>query len=89
MGNNVGKGELVREIAKTAGITQDQAEAVLTAALDLIKAHTDDGRSVILKGFGTFKTKISKARVARNPGTGATINVPEKHKMVFKVSATA
>ena len=35
-----------------------------------------------LRGFGTFGTKIRRARVARNPKTNVKVNVPE-HKVPY------
>ena len=37
-----------------------------------------------LRGFGTFGTKIRRARVARNPKTNVTVNVPEHKVPYFK-----
>jgi len=59
---------------------------VVKAAAEIIKAATAAGEKVILRGFGTFQMKTRKARVARNPQTGGTVNVPEKIVLAFKAS---
>jgi integration host factor subunit beta len=42
---------------------------------------------VSLYGFGTFQTAVTKARKARNPQTGADIEVPEKNRVKFAAFA--
>jgi nucleoid DNA-binding protein len=87
MGNTVNKTEIARQAAQvTPGITQETMNAAIGAVLDTITLNVEAGNSVVFKSFGTFKAKVMKARKARNPGTGAIIDVPEKTKMVFKVS---
>jgi integration host factor subunit beta len=39
-----------------------------------------------IRGFGTFKVKERKARMARNPRTGDAVPVPARKVPVFKVS---
>jgi integration host factor subunit beta len=41
------------------------------------------GRFVI-PGFGTFSTKITQPYLARNPGTGESVEVPAKSGIRFK-----
>lgn len=59
---------------------------VVKAAADIIKEAVASGEKVILRGFGTFQMKTRAARVARNPKTGESINVPEKTVLVFKAA---
>ena len=44
------------------------------------------GDRVEIRGFGSFKVKKRKARVARNPRTGEEVFVEEHYVPVFKVS---
>ena len=39
-----------------------------------------------IRGYGVFKTKHRKARIARNPKTGEKISIPEKKIPSFKMS---
>ena len=41
---------------------------------------------VELRGFGSFKVKTRRARLARNPRTGASVNVPARRVPYFKSS---
>jgi integration host factor subunit beta len=42
------------------------------------------GDRVELRGFGAFSVKQRDARVGRNPRTGETVSVKEKHVPFFK-----
>ena len=42
------------------------------------------GDRVELRGFGTFTPKTRRARRARNPRTGAAVEVGEKHYLGFR-----
>ena len=56
----------------------------LKDALALIERETaSDGDSLVLRGFGTFKRKLVAAKVARNPQTGAAVQVPSRSVLRF------
>ena len=73
--NKMNKKELIALIADDAGITKDAAGAALESVTDNIVKALKKGGDVRLPGFGTFKVTHRKARTARNPQTGATIQV--------------
>ena len=68
--------ELVREIAKTAEMTQAQAAKALDATLNIIKAALKNKDDVRLVGFGSFKVNTRKARTGINPQTKKAIKIP-------------
>jgi DNA-binding protein HU-beta len=78
------KNELVSEVADKAGITKAQASDALDAALDAITAALKKGDEVRLLGFGNFVVANRKATTARNPQTGATVNVPASKAPKFR-----
>jgi DNA-binding protein HU-beta len=41
------------------------------------------GQPITFVGFGTFKTAQRKARMARNPQTGAAVKVPKRRVVRF------
>jgi integration host factor subunit beta len=59
-------------------------EKAVKAILDEIVAAMADGDRVELRDFGTFVVKVRKARVGRNPKTGAQVQVPAKVTPAFK-----
>jgi len=58
---------LAKVAAKQAGVTQQQARAVLDAVKGAIVTHLKKGEDVRLKGLGKF---YAKHRNAHNPKTG-------------------
>lgn len=64
----------------------DTERKTLREAAGLIIRETSAGEKVMLKGFGTFSVKAKAARTARNPMTGASVQVPARSVLTFKVS---
>lgn len=72
------KQDIVSKIATETGMTRSSAAAAVQSLIDGITRSLKKGGSVSFVGFGTFKTSNRKARKARNPQTGATINIPRR-----------
>lgn len=80
------KAQIIEAISQRLGQTKQESEGVLDAVLETAKAALQQGEKLDLRGFGTFKVRESKARLARNPRTGETVNVPAKKVATFKPS---
>ena len=63
------------------------SQAVDTIIDTIIEAVALDNK-VEIRGFGTYKVKKRKARLARNPKSSETIEVPEKKAIKWKMSKT-
>ena len=83
---NVTKKELVEAIASQTGITQVDSKIVLESFFDAVGQALQDGRNIEIRGFGRFKVKFKKARMARNPRTGEAVKVKAGVKPVFEAS---
>ena len=81
------KADFIKAIAKQAGTSQKEADAVLVAALGTIKEALKKDDSVAFLKFGTFKISKRAARKGRNPQTGKEIQIPAAKLPVFKASA--
>lgn len=80
------KAELVAAIAEKSGVAQSGVDDVLKAFEDVItESVAKGGDKVSLPGFVSFERTRRAARTARNPQTGATIQVPATNAV--KVSA--
>lgn len=77
------KTDLIDAIASAASLTKKDAKAALEATLNAITASLKKGEAVQLIGFGTFKVNARKARVGRNPQTGAEIKIAASKAPVF------
>lgn len=78
------KRELAREIAVKNGLRQDQVRQVIQAFLDSVIAEMAKGNRLEFRDFGIFDVHTKKARLARNPKSGMTIQIPEKRVPHFK-----
>ncbi|MSO56800.1 MAG: HU family DNA-binding protein [Acidobacteria bacterium] len=77
------KTDLIAKIAKDTGGTRSGAAAALESLLDGITRALRKGNPVTFVGFGTFKTSQRRARIARNPRTGAAIKIPKRRVVRF------
>ena len=78
--------ELIDHISKVAGITKNQAEAVLNTLLSaIVKALLKNGKINVF-GLGGFSLVNRSARTGRNPQTGNSIQIKAKKTAKFKPS---
>jgi integration host factor subunit beta len=78
------KKEIVKEIAERAKLTQLKTKEIVQWTFDaIIETLIRDGR-IELRNFGVFEVKRRKARRARNPRTGAQVNVEPKNVVTFQ-----
>ena len=77
------KQDLIAKIAQETGITKSNATAAVESFFDGINKSLKKGQPITFVGFGTFKTAQRKARIARNPQTGAEIKVPKRRVVRF------
>ena len=77
------KQTLIDKIAKDTGVTKTNASAAVESLIDGITRSLRKGESITFVGFGTFKTSQRKARMARNPQTGAAIKIPKRRVVRF------
>jgi len=78
------KAELISAVAVNADVSKKEAEAVITAALDVITNALKEGEKVQMVGFGSFEVKKRAARVGRNPQTKEAVEIPASVVPVFK-----
>ena len=78
------KAELVEAIAKATEQTKADTERTLDALIETITKNIKKDDGVKLVGFGTFTVSDRKARIGRNPQTGAAIKIKAKKVAKFK-----
>lgn len=69
------KKELIEKLAKKAHLTKKASEEAVNAVFSEIGDSLKKGEKVVITGFGTFKIRNRAARRARNPQTGAPIQI--------------
>ena len=77
------KNELIEKIARVTGSTRSSAAAAVDSMLEEMTRALKKGDAITFVGFGTFKTTQRRARVARNPQTGAAIKIPKRRVVRF------
>ena len=79
------RSELVQKLAEeNPHLYQRDVERIVAAIFDEIIEAMARGDRVELRGFGAFSVKKRDARTGRNPRTGETVSVEEKHGPFFK-----
>lgn len=80
------KADIVDRIAEGTGLTKLETEAVVDGFIVTVMDALEAGRSVELRGFGSFRVRERAPRMARNPQTGESIEVPRQFVPAFKPS---
>ena len=81
------KSQIAASLAETVGISKKQATEALEAIVAL--AYKNAKNTFTLPGLGKLVLVNRKARVGRNPATGATIKIPAKKVVKFRVAKAA
>lgn len=66
------------------GSTKKLSNEIVDMVFDKIVETLKSGQEVAIAGFGVFKVKDRKARTARNPKTGAPVQVPASKVPKFR-----
>jgi len=85
-GGNLTKADIVDVIASATGLTKVETEAVVDGFISTVIDALKSGKNIEIRGFGSFKVKKRKGRMARNPRTGEQVMVDEHFVPIFKVS---
>ena len=82
------RGQLIDAVAAATELPRTQVEATITATLAQVRGTVASGAKVQLPGFGTFEPRERGALTARNPSTGAQLQLAATRAVGFKVGAT-
>ena len=79
------RSELIQKIAEeNPHLFQRDVERIVNTIFEEIIEAMARGDRVELRGFGAFSVKKRDARTGRNPRTGQSVEVDEKHVPFFK-----
>ena len=78
------KKEIVKQIAERIGLTQLKTKEIVQQTFDAIVDTPLEVGRIELRNFGVFEVKQRKARKARNPRTGAKVDVEPKKVVTFQ-----
>lgn len=78
------KGQIVASVAEATEISKKQAGVAIETLVNLAYKNAKNGFTV--PGLGKLVLVNRKARMGRNPATGATIKIPAKRVVKFRVA---
>lgn len=79
------KRDLIVQVTNTTGLTQLQVTGVIQELLDEITRHLANNDEVVLRNFGSFETRIAKAKIGRNPNAPeVAVPIPARAIVKFK-----
>ncbi|MEO1239353.1 MAG: integration host factor subunit beta [Pseudomonadota bacterium] len=79
------RSELVQKIAdENPHLYHRDVERIVATIFEEIIGAMANGDRVELRGFGAFSVKKRDARLGRNPRTGESVQVEQKHVPFFK-----
>jgi len=79
------RSELIQKIADdNPHLFQRDVERIVNTIFEEVIEAMARGDRVELRGFGAFSVKQRDARIGRNPRTGDSVQVEEKHVPFFK-----
>ena len=81
------KSQIVTAIAEANGLPKTQTAAILESIVQL--AYKNAKNSFTLPGLGKLVLVNRKARMGRNPATGAAIKIAAKRVVKFRVAKAA
>ncbi len=87
MAKSLSKSQIAATIADKASITKKQAVQCMELLVEL--AYKNAKNSFTIPGLGKLVLVNRKARMGRNPATGATIKIPAKRVVKFRVAKAA
>jgi integration host factor subunit beta len=80
------KANLVDDVMRVVDLPRKDSETVVDIVFESIVKSLRAGDKIEIRGFGSFRSRQRKARVGRNPKTGARVEVPAKTVPYFKPS---
>lgn len=79
------RSELIQRISdENPHLYQRDVERIVSTIFDQVTEAMARGDRVELRGFGAFSVKRRDSRIGRNPRTGESVAVAEKHVPFFK-----
>ena len=87
MGKAMTKSQIADHLAKKADITKKTATQILDDLAEL--SYKEAKNAFTLPGLGKLVLAHRKARIGRNPQTGAAIKIPAKKLLKFRVAKAA
>ena len=79
------RSQLIARLAKRReSLSNADVEVAVKSMLEHLAEHLAGGGRIEIRGFGSFSLRPRRARLARNPRTGAPVSTPAEYVVHFK-----
>lgn len=85
---NVHKRALINRVAENLNQPQENVKSIIDCFTDELIANLSEDNDIEFRGFGVFRVKNRPGRKGINPKTQATVEVPAKRHIHFKMGNT-
>jgi len=86
-GKTITASALMQAVADHTGMKKAQAKEFVDSYIDVVRAHVLKGVKVKIGDLGMILIRARKARMGRNPATGAPVKIKASKKLAFRQSA--
>ena len=86
MADRMTQTQLIKELAAATGVASKVAKQMVETYASIAVRETKKSGVFVLPGVGRLVRVERKARMGRNPATGAAIKIPAKKVVKFRVA---
>jgi len=79
------KSELIQKLSEKGNISKTLSETVVNLIFSSMLQELKGGKSIEIRGFGSFRVRSYKGYTGRNPRTGEKVGVISKKLPFFRV----
>ena len=83
------KSELLNALAEKTELSRTQVSGFLDAMVELAYKEVKGSGEFVIPGIGKLVKAHRKERMGRNPATGASIKIPAKTVVKFRIAKAA
>ena len=77
------KQELIAQVSSKTKLSKSLCANVISTTFTIMGSALKKGDKIQMVNFGSWKKLRRKARLGRNPKTGASLNIPAKNVVKF------
>ncbi len=80
------KAELARNLHACTGFSKEKSIKIVETTLELMKKQLEEGKDILISGFGKWSVRAKNPRRGRNPQTGKGLMVDARRVVTFRCS---
>jgi integration host factor subunit alpha len=85
-GETLTRADLCEAVHEEVGLSRQDCAGLVERTLELVVEALEQGKQVKLSGFGVFQVRAKRARMGRNPKTGAPAAIEPRRVIGFRAS---